>query len=399
MAEPEPAPTPDSARPCVRCKTNPATVKLRAESTCSTCFQSFTHNKAVKRLGLLRKELVGPREKRTCKYVAGLSFGASSTALVQILDENLKYVRARANPNSPVAYDLVVVHVDTDLRSPAQASEGGQTSSPAFQLLQKYREKFPDLDFRLIPLSHAFNITSIDWSSLPSTDSTLDPQTRMQSLFDALPSVTSKADILRLLVRHILLSFAVENACEGLLLGCTTTALAELTLSEVAKGRGFSVPWQINDGPFPLPKTTDSGPKSMQLYYPLRDIFRNEIHVYLRLVDPSLAALVVTNPAASADVVSHKDLSIEEAMVRYFESVEEGYPAVVANVVRTTGRLARGGASEDGGALQGPACGLCGMAVDESGDARWKGEIGAGPEEESSVGSQLCYGCERSVRG
>lgn len=217
----------------------------------------------------------------------------------------------------------------------------------------------------------------------------------MQSLFDALPSVTSKADILRLFLRHILLSFAVENSCEALLLGCTTTALAELTLAEVAKGRGFSVPWQINDGPFPLLGSEQGAPRSMQIYYPLRDVFRNEIHTYLRLVDPSLADIIVSNPPASADVVSHKDLSIEEAMVRYFESVEEGYPAVVANVVRTTGRLARAGMSEGGGGI---ACRLCGVAVDESGDARWKGEIGVGPEEDGGD-SKLCYGCERSIRG
>lgn len=310
-------------------------------------------------------------------------------------------MRARANSNSPAAYDLVVVHVDTDLRPPSPtAAADSQPDSAATLQLQRYRERFPDLEFQLVPLSYAFGIASIDWSSLPSTDPALDPQARMQALFDALPSVTSRADILRLLIRHILLSVAADNSCEGLLLGCTTTALAELTLSEVAKGRGFSVPWQINDGPFPFPSSPEENPiRSMQIYYPLRDIFRNEIHTFLRLADPPLTGLAVTNPPSSAEVVSHKDLSIEEAMVRYFESVEEGYPAVVANVVRTTGRLTRAGAAETEGEQGSVACGLCGMAVDESGDARWKGEIGVGPEEEDRAGAPLCYGCERSIRG
>ncbi|CAI4218096.1 unnamed protein product [Parascedosporium putredinis] len=366
MAEPASAPSQDSPPPsCARCKSNPATIKLRADLTCP--------------LGLLRKELVGPREKRTCKYVAGLSFGPSSTALVHVLDENLRYVRARANSNSPAAYDLVVVHVDTDLRppSPTAAADSHPDSAATLQL-QRYRERFPDLEFQLVPLSYAFGISSIDWSSLPSTDPALDPQARMQALFDALPSVTSRADILRLLIRHILLSVAADNSCEGLLLGCTTTALAELTLSELARGKP---------------------PRSMQIYYPLRDIFRNEIHTFLRLADPPLTGLAVANPPSSAEVVSHKDLSIEEAMVRYFESVEEGYPAVVANVVRTTGRLTRAGAVDAEGEQGSVACGLCGMAVDESGDARWKGEIGVGPEEEGRAGAPLCYGCERSIRG
>lgn len=98
----------------------------------------------------------------------------------------------------------------------------------------------------------------------------------------------------------------------------------------------------------------------------------------------------------SADVVvSHKDMSIEEAMSRYFESVEESYPAVVANVVRTTGRL------ECAGAGEGAACSVCGMDVDERGDARWKGEIGMDVKRggEGGEAPPLCYGCERSIHG
>lgn len=187
-------------------------------------------------------------------------------------------------------------------------------------------------------------------------------------------------------------------------MGCTTTALAELALAEVAKGRGFSVPWQINDGPFPVSETLapsspasepdGAAPSTIHIYYPLRDVFRKEIHTYLSLCDPALTDLIVSSSSdsGSADpVISHKDLSIEETMTRYFESVEESYPAVVTNVVRTTGRLERAGAGD------GEACSVCSMAVDESGDARWKGEIGA--EAKAEGAPRLCYGCERSIHG
>ena len=356
----------------------------------SPCFQSFTLTKAVKRLAALRKAVVRPDEKRTCRYLAALSFGPSSAALIRMLHENLCYVRSKANSKVPVAYDILVLHIDTDLRSPA----AGEVSE-AEKMLARYKERFPDLEFRCTSLGDALKLGSVDWSALPSVGDEGSPADRMRALFDALPSVTSKADVLRLLIRHLLLAQAVENGCEALLLGCTTTALAELTLAEVAKGRGFSVPWQINDGPFPLPAGSDGGtsPGTLQIYYPLRDVFRKEIHTYLSLCDPPLTDLVVSSdPEAARDaVVSHKDLSIEEAMARYFESVEESYPAVVTNVVRTTGRLERAGG-------EGASCSVCGMTVDESGDARWKGEIGA-EERDSSGNAPLCYGCERSIHG
>ena len=367
-----------------------------------SCFQSFTLTKAVKRLAALRKSLVRPDEKRTCRYLAALSFGPSSAALIRMLSENLAYVRAKANPKVPVAYELLVLHIDTDLQSRAS----GEVSD-AEVLLGRYRERFPGLQFQSVPLSDALKLRSVDWSALPGVGASDDPGERMRVLFDGLPSVTSRADVLRLLIRHLLLSRTVENGCQALLMGCTTTALAELTLAEVAKGRGFSVPWQINDGPFPVSgslvsssstsESNGTAPSTVHIYYPLRDVFRKEVHTYLSLCDPSLTGLVVSSDSdtGSADpVVSHKDLSIEETMTRYFESVEESYPAVVTNVVRTTGRLERAGTGD------GEACSVCGMAVDESGDARWKGEIGAEPKTEGEDHApRLCYGCERSIHG
>lgn len=368
----------------------------------SSCFQSFTLTKAVKRLAALRRSLVRPDEKRTCRYLAALSFGPSSAALIRMLDENLAYVRAKANSRVPVAYELLVLHVDTDLRN-RNAGE----SSEAERLLGGYREKFPGLEFQSVPLSDALKLRSVDWAALPSVGTSDDPGERMRALFDGLPSVTSRADVLRLLIRHILLAQTVERGCEALLMGCTTTALAELTLAEVAKGRGFSVPWQINDGPFPVSasltpssSTSESNgtvPSTIQIYYPLRDVFRKEIHTYLSLCNPPLTGLVAPSDSGSGSadpVVSHKDLSIEETMTRYFESVEESYPAVVTNVVRTTGRLDRPGTGA------GEACSVCGMAVDESGDVRWKGEIGAEAKAEGEdEAPRLCYGCERSIHG
>ena len=306
-------------------------------------------------------------------------------------------MRAKANAIAPAAYELLVLHIDTDLRSKASGEV-----SPAEELLARYRERFPGMEFRCVSLSDALELRSVDWSALPSVEASGDPREKMRALFDMLPSVTSRADVLRLLIRHLLLAQAIETGCEALLLGCTTTALAELTLAEVAQGRGFSVPWQSYDGPFPLPPGTASSPSSsesngtsprtMHIYYPLRDVFRKEIHTFLDLCDQPLMDLVVSPEGESGAVVSHKDLSIEETMTRYFESVEESYPAVVANVVRTTGRLERADVGE------GEACSVCGMAVDERGDARWKGEIGAEVRQQEGT-ARLCHGCERSIHG
>ncbi|RSM02473.1 hypothetical protein CEP52_007965 [Fusarium oligoseptatum] len=386
-------PSSDTSRPCKRCKTENAPFSLRQDPTCGDCYVQYVAGKMNKRLGALHKDIRVSRLPTHRRYLAGLSFGPSSSVLAQLLDETA-YRHSIKKSSSP--FEPIIVHVDTDL-----SPHGGE--SPARKLLDEYRQRFPHATFECVPLTDVLSVKSIDWSTLPLDAGTPDedPAARLRRLFDALPTVTSRADILRQLVRHLLLHMALERPCSALLLGHSTTALAALTLSEVANGRGFAVPLSVADGMTTVCKyeTTPDGAVQetsrleFPVYYPLREIFRNEMLQYIDLV-PSLKEVVPSNEAdATANVVSHKDMSIEEVMARYFQSVEEGYSGIVANVVRTTGKLDR----SQGNSF----CGSCGMSLDVEGDSRWAGEIGddSGHGSGSGGASRLCYGCKRSIHG
>ncbi|OLN81610.1 Cytoplasmic tRNA 2-thiolation protein 2 [Colletotrichum chlorophyti] len=374
-------------RPCRRCKTL-TNLTVRKDPLCETCYEQHIAQRSIKRLSQPwkdAKERIGNGPEARAKYLLGLSFGPSSASLVQLLDQNLQGLKDR---NLRVAYEVHVVHVDTDIQ-PGVATEA---------ILQKYTDRFPNLTVRRVPLSDALALNTIDWSALPPLQEDLDPAPRLMAFLDALPSVTSRVDITRLFVRHLLLSLAMEGGCHALLLGCTTTALAELTLAETAKGRGFAVPWQVSDGPVPITMFPRGGgeegreKKTFPVYYLLRDVFKREIITYAGLVKPSMKELIRDAGPGGGAVVSHKELSIEDVMARYFEEVEESYPSVVANVVRTSGKLAR--------VNEGDGCAACGMDLDKQGEARWKGEIGEDPDDErKQTAGRLCYGCERSIYG
>lgn len=335
-------------------------------------------------------------------------------------------------------------------------------------MLQRFRERYPRFRFVRVPLTGVLALSSsVDWSSLPvalpppppgaedavEEGAAATAEKRLRAFLANLPSTTSRADVRRLLVRHVLLACARREGCRSLLLGASTTALAELTLGETAKGRGFSLPGLINDGavavvpagthpqqqqqpqeeqaPRRKEETTTgddqetqqqqqqqaeevSGPpgnnssssssssSSIPVYYPNRELFRSELQQYTTLTEPPLTDLLLlpSSPAPAA-VVSHKDVSIDDVMARYFAEVEANYPSIVANVVRTTAKLERAAVThhhhdDSEEEEQEHYCGLCGMGLDELGDERWKGEIGdVGCGEDRT----LCYGCSRAMRG
>ncbi|KXJ94490.1 hypothetical protein Micbo1qcDRAFT_193644 [Microdochium bolleyi] len=500
----------DTAMPCIRCKAQPAAHDLRSETVCTSCFIQYIQNKAIKRLELLQRETRGLRlPSKPQRYLLALSGGPSSACLLDVLHDNVLQQRARGQR---VKFELLVVHVsDDDVEDGASRTAGRAAELPGQEdekdkngggrgipMIDRFRERFPEVEILDIPLSKVLELDTIDWSALPATDvpittsmtpttTTASPETgaapqaqqqtehetchnqslRLAYLFSQLPSATSRADVRRLLTRHLLITTAVEKACDVLLLGYNTTSLAELTLSETAKGRGFALPWMINDGAVPLPRSIidgssngsdlqkekqASGATGIPIYSPLRDIYRKELFVYLTstpspspssqppadtgdtAAQPPLSALIpphllpahLRDPSSAptpAAVVSHRDLSIDDVMARYFADVEANYPSVVANVVRTTGKLSRllsgadtahehehhvdtslGGhttveAGGEDGVTPGDAaaaapraspqqkpgsCGICGLQLDEHGNERWRGEIG---ESDAATGS------------
>ncbi|CCT71391.1 uncharacterized protein FFB20_13458 [Fusarium fujikuroi] len=388
-------PSPDTSRPCKRCKAEDAAFLLRTDPTCRDCYVQYVAYKLNRRLGALHKDIRSSKKLTTRRYLAGLSFGPSSSVLAQLLSEQARH-HSENKASSP--FEPVIIHIDTEL----SYIEGESTAK---KLLDEYRRVLPNAMFECVPLKDVLLVKSIDWSTLPLDAVTPDddPNARLQRLFNALPTLTSRTDLLRQLIRHLLLQKAQEHSCSALLLGHSTTALAALTLSEVANGRGFAVPLQVADGMTTVctyeavegTATQETGRLEFPVYYPLREIFRNELVQYIDLV-PSLKEVVPGNQAGAKvrnSVVSHKDLSIEEVMTRYFDSVEEGYAGIIANVVRTTTKLDR---------VPGKSfCGSCGMSLDAEGDSRWAGEIGddAGNGPGAAGAGRLCYGCKRSIHG
>ncbi|KAL8916443.1 MAG: hypothetical protein Q9208_008509 [Pyrenodesmia sp. 3 TL-2023] len=125
---------------------------------------------------------------------------------------------------------------------------------------------------------------------------------------------------------RLITCLAEKHGCSGILYGDSTTRLAERTLSETAKGRGGSIPWLTADG---------QSPHAIKVVYPMRDLLRKEIAAYTAMTDPPLTPFILEG-SSPVVVPSSKNTTIEDLMSQYFDSVEQNYPSIVANVVRTS---------------------------------------------------------------
>lgn len=316
------------------------------------------------------------------KLLLPLSFGPSSTSLLHILDGHLKGQYDRMNR---AAYEIVVIHIDQYVDEKDRKSSG--------TLLDKYKTRFPRHTYVTLGLEEALDLESIDWKSLKLPALTQDEAEkpaveRLQKMIGSMPSPSSRTDIITTLLTRLLVDVAKKNECEGILFGESTTRLAEKTLIETAKGRGFSLPWQVSDG---------MSPYGIAFNYPLRDLLKKELVMFSSLTKPALTDLIIYQESASNISASSKDTTIDDLMAQYFESVEKEYPSIVANVVRTSSKL------QSLPLDQTKDCSLCGLPVEESTDGiyGWGGDQNSISKLAKEVGQEsvLCYGCSRSING
>ena len=323
------------------------------------------------------------------RILLALSFGASSMVLLHVLNQQLLVQRERT---SRVGYELQVLFIDMS---------SVYEHRPSLDVMSLFRERYPLHSFTIVPLSDAYKyLPQIDEDSdLASFRVEGGPDPRradpcyksLQEFFTSLPSATSREDVTTIFRDRLIVDYAKQMDCEAVVWGDSTTRLAEKTLAETARGRGFGVPWQIADV---------SSPHGIKFAYPIRDLLRKEILTYSTLANPPLTPLITESRNSRQTSISSKDHTIDSLMSQYFESVEQNFPSIVANVVRTSRRLEAPPA-----AATSALCAICNLPIARGmeGLHSWAGEqesfskpsIGREPYQ---AGQRiLCYGCTRAL--
>lgn len=345
------------------------------------CFLKYVATKVSKRLEA--NKVRGAFNDTPKKLLLPISLGVSSLALLYVLDQ---HICAQLEKNSRTPYTLHVLFID---ESPVHAQPLAYGS-----VLEKLGQRFPRHPLSVVSLDEVFEYQIPDLDNIittnkpPSETDSLSPKDRLTAVLASLPSATSRFDIVNILRRRLILAFAQRHECFGLLFGDSTTRLAERTLSETAKGRGASLPWLTAD------VTLVNG---LQINYPMRDLLKRELVQYTAMTEPPLAPLIANEEAVDVAPMSSKDTTVDGLMTQYFESVEQNYPSIVANVVRTSGKFAVPTVLSSS-----ITCAICGLPFEPTSET-WAGDQGSlsafctGAEKMLCGSETLCYGCTSST--
>ncbi|KXT07173.1 hypothetical protein AC578_2416 [Pseudocercospora eumusae] len=350
-------PPPDTSIPhnlCRRCQLIQPAINVRSEPLCKHCFAKYVQTKVVKRMESFRVRNAGPGQHR--KLLLPLSFDACSLALLHILSQ---HQRGQAEKTGRTGYKLYVLHIDN----------GSSVTIDDASSLEKVKSRYPEHEYHSMPLSTLFSLDDLSglFPEMATSKQGIetDDNERLSAVLTASKSATTRQDLSHILTRRLAVREAKKSGCEAIIWTDSTTKLAERILAETAKGRGLSLPWVVADG---------ESPQGIPFYFPLRELLAKEAHAYLSFLDPAMDADMVRSDTRAP--VSTKNTTIDDLMQQYFQTVEQEYPSIVANVVRTTNKMKAPSIS-----LVEQLCELCSMPLERQAPAK----------------SRLCYGCIRTL--
>ncbi|GAB7339114.1 hypothetical protein MBLNU457_5788t1 [Dothideomycetes sp. NU457] len=287
------------------------------EPLCNSCFNRYVSTKVVKRMEMFRTRS-RPGSAQTTLLLP-LSFGVSSTAMLQVLDYHIDAQRQRSGHP---AYTLHILHVDTSVVT------GDRQAAERFEAI---KTRYPTYTYTMAQLSDVMDqeeVLELAASILEEEQLHGSNEEKLHKMLSVATSPTARGDILESLRTKVIVATAKAHDCEAILWGDSTTRLAERTLSETAKGRGFALPWVVAES---------ESVYGVRCQYPMRDLLKKELWTFADTTEPPLTPLLAST--TTKPPVSAKNSTIDELTAQYFESVEREYPGIVANVVKTTGKL------------------------------------------------------------
>ncbi|KAG4306049.1 hypothetical protein PORY_000037 [Pneumocystis oryctolagi] len=297
---------------CGRCKSVDACFFSKSEAFCSQCFMTYFTRKFHKTMDVFLKSRDFPQKN---KVLIAISTGAS-LALVKLLSQEQHTFIFKTYFST-----FSFIHIEEDNLVESEPS-------PSY-IHQKINEVFPESLFFSINLKN-YILSSVDNIKLffdKASNTVLGSQVSGESIrsiddiLSPLLSSTSRADILRQLRNNIIYDFSEKNGYNVIIWGDTATSIASKVISETAKGRGYSIPWETHGK---IKYAND-----IWLLRPMKDLTKHEVYFFLQS----------NGIKSEIKKVDHKITTIDELVNQYIDNLEKSNPNFIFTIYRTASKL------------------------------------------------------------
>ncbi|KTW29699.1 hypothetical protein T552_00907 [Pneumocystis carinii B80] len=296
---------------CGRCKERESSFFSKSEGFCSECFVSYIKRKFHKTLESFFKGDITFKGNRALIAVSG----GASLALIKFLSEKSDKVKFGGY------FSMIdFIHVEEECIVK-------EVLSPLY-ICEKIKEMVPGSMFFLVNLkNYVFNSdenVKLIWDkrsdTLLSSGISKDTFDSLDDLLSPLSSITSRMDIMKCIRNNIIYDFAKKNGYNVIIFGDTVSSIASKIISEIAKGRGYSIPWETQGKIKHL--------YDIWLLRPMKDILRQEAYYFLEI-----------SGIQNIKKFYHKATTIDELVDQYFDDLEKNNPSFLFTVAKTSAKL------------------------------------------------------------
>ena len=316
-------------RTCMKCASSLAVVVVRLnDPLCKSCFLAYFTHKFRATIGKARVIRAGER------ILLAFSGGLSSSAMLHLVCEGLS-----GAAHKKLRFEPGITFID-------EGEVLKQSEEERFSYIEQIRgivskAEFP---FHLVKLEDIFSRSAQDDASCCKKSETSEKGEKLKSLFDAMPSVTEKEDLLKILRNQLLLTVARKEGYSKVMVADCASRLSVRLLSNVSQGRGGDLPYDTG--------FSDDRHDDVIFVRPMREFVTKEIALYNFF--NNVRAVVI--PTLST--MSHSHISIDRLTEEFVSGLQADLPFTVSTIFRTGDKLSVKESPDDVA-----SCALCGIPL------------------------------------
>ncbi|PON86905.1 Cytoplasmic tRNA 2-thiolation protein [Trema orientale] len=295
---------------CLKCKANRPISSSSSGSGddarfCGDCFRSNLFGKF--RLAVTSNAMISPTDKVLVAFSGGLSSRVALQFVHEMQHKAQQNFDASRDRSLPV-FGVGVAFIDESAVFSVPSCEAAEGIEGMRVIVSNLAP--PTKELLVVPIESVFSSESSDGKN------------QLSKLLDAVTDATGKEDLLVHLRMLSLQKTAAENGYNRLVLGSCTSRIASHVLSATVKGKGYSLPADIQyvDARWNVP-----------VVLPLRDCLAEELNI--------LCHLDGFGSLKTIELIKSPCSGINSLVSSFVKLLQEENPSRQSTIVRTAGKL------------------------------------------------------------